>query len=234
MATDTTKHDESADSAAEDEQPDLEKKADPAETPHDKRGSEKAATSEHTTDTEDQPADEPVEDRQDGRPLDDHDDELPDDSHLYQPQREDGRGGFMAGAAAVLSVGLGLCSLTGTSFTEQMRAREEMTGQLESGASPGSPEEQIEAIYGTPWDAVALLNGFFALVAIVLGATVLVLLAKRTDARVWVRALALGGLALGVIGALVATGMYFDLFASAPEPPDMPSTPQQPQAPPPQ
>lgn len=38
----------------------------------------------------------------------------------------------------------------------------------------------------------------------------------------WVRAVAWGGLALGVLGILISAGMYFDLFASMPSIPKGP------------
>ena len=136
-------------------------------------------------------------------------------------------GGFGAGAAAVVSAGLGLCSLTGTSLSEMLRERKQMIGQIEASAQPpsggGGGGDQISALYGAPWHASALLNGVFALLAVVVGGVLLALVAKRAETRSWVKAVALGGLILGAIGLLVAGGMYFDLFAGPPKVPGQPS-----------
>ncbi|MFC4493911.1 hypothetical protein ACFPA8_07150 [Streptomyces ovatisporus] len=137
------------------------------------------------------------------------------------------RGGFGAGAAAVVSAGLGLCSLTGTSLSEMLRERKQMIGQIEASSQPptggGGGADQITALYGAPWHASALFNGVFALLAVVVGGILLALVSKRADTGSWVKAVALGGLILGIIGLVVAGGMYLDLFASQPEVPGQPS-----------
>ncbi|WP_351237105.1 hypothetical protein [Streptomyces sp. NPDC002133] len=129
-------------------------------------------------------------------------------------------GGFAAGAAAVVSAGLGLCSLTGTPLSDMLRSRKELIGQIEAGTGGGV--DQIEAFYGAPWHTAALLNGIFALAAVVIGGVLLAMHAGRASTRPWVKAVALGGVVLGAIGLLVAGGMYLDLFASAPELPTSP------------
>lgn len=132
------------------------------------------------------------------------------------------RRGFGAGAAAVVSAALGLSSLTGTSLSEMLRERKQLIGQIESSAQPpagGGGGDQISALYGAPWHATALFNGLFALLAVIVGGVLLAVVAKRADTGSWVKSVALGGLVLGLIGLLVAGGMYFDLFASPPEVP---------------
>ncbi|WP_051723341.1 hypothetical protein [Streptomyces albus] len=125
------------------------------------------------------------------------------------------RTGFGAGAAAVVSAAFGLCSLTGTSIGQMLHARKELIGQIE--ASSGGGGDQIEAYYSVPWHTAALLNGIFALLAILVGGLLLALHAQRAETRSWVKSVALGGLVLGVVGLLVSLGMYLDLFAKAPE-----------------
>lgn len=66
------------------------------------------------------------------------------------------------------------------------------------------------------------MNGLFALLALAVGGVLLALYTQRADSRSWVRSVALGGVILGLVGLLVATGMYFDLFASTPEVPAAP------------
>lgn len=161
--------------------------------------------------------------------LDKKADEEPEDTHA--PEERDDEfgdiragtapaGGFAAGAAAVVSAGLGLCSLTGTALGDMLRARKELMGQIE--ASTGGGGDQIAGIYSAPWHTAALLNGFFAFAAVVVGGALLAVHAKRADTRSWVKAVALGGVILGAFGLVVAGGMYFDLFAAKPELPAAP------------
>lgn len=119
--------------------------------------------------------------------------------------------GVVPGAAAVVGAALGLASLTGTWLGTVLAERRQLIGQINT--SSGSPAQQIEQIYGAPWHTTAAVNGICALAAlVVLGA---VLLAGRTAAP-WVRAVAWGGLALGVLGLCVAAGTWFDLFGGLP------------------
>lgn len=134
------------------------------------------------------------------------------------------RGGFLTGAAAVLSAGIGVSSLTGTSLSEMLRSRQEVIGQIEAG-SGGGGGDQVQALYGTPWHTTAVVNGVFALIAVLIGGALLAVHAKRADTRPWVKAVALGGVVLGTLGLLVAGGMYFDLFGAQPELPAMPQQP---------
>lgn len=151
------------------------------------------------------------------------DDDLP----PYRPTGSSG-GGLGAATGAIISAALGLCSLTGTSLSEMIRERKSLIGQIEAQGG-GGDVNQIEAFYGAPWHASALINGAFGLVALAIGAVVALAIGKRTDSRVWVKALAIGGAVLGALGLLLAGGMYFDIIADQPE---MPSTPPTaPQAP---
>lgn len=118
-------------------------------------------------------------------------------------------GGIAAGAGAVVAAGLGLASVTGTWLGTLMAERQTVMGQI--GLQTGKTRDQIAAVYGTPWHTTALVNGVFALLAVI--AAVVVLTGRRAT---WVRAVAWGGLALGVLGILISAGMYLDLFASMP------------------
>jgi hypothetical protein len=130
--------------------------------------------------------------------------------------------GVGAGAAAVVSAGLALSSLTGTGVGDMLRARAEIVGQIEASVG-GAAVDQVEAFYGSPWHTAALVNGTVALVAVLVGVVLLAAQSGRPTARAWVRAVALGGVVLGGIGLLVAVGMYLDLFAATPV---LPPTPQ--------
>jgi hypothetical protein len=160
----------------------------------------------------------------------DSDDVLADDHYDHDIEADHAPGlrgtGLGAGAAAVVSAALGVCSLTGTSLSEMLRERKQLIGQIESSSQAqggGGATDQIEAMYGAPWHAAALLNGFFALLAVAVGGVLLAMVAKRADTRSWVKSFAIGGVILGLIGLLVAAGMYLDLFASAPKVPGQPT-----------
>ncbi|MFE0376324.1 hypothetical protein ACFW1M_12200 [Streptomyces inhibens] len=123
--------------------------------------------------------------------------------------------GIAAGAGAVVAAGLGLASVTGTWLGTLMAERQQLLGQIKLQSRQAT--DQISAVYGTPWHTTALVNGVFALLAVIVAAVVL----SRPRAT-WVRAVAWGGLALGVLGILISAGMYLDLFASMPSIPKGP------------
>ncbi|MFG3253433.1 hypothetical protein [Streptomyces sp. NPDC048172] len=132
------------------------------------------------------------------------------------------------GAGAVVSAGLGLASVMGTPLSEMFRERKQLIGQIESSSQQGGGGDAVNAVYGAPWHATAMINGIFALLAVVVGGVLLAALANRSGTRSWVKAVCAGGLVLGVIGLLVAGGMYFDLFASQPDAPTPQPQPQMP------
>ncbi|WP_325051370.1 hypothetical protein [Streptomyces corynorhini] len=121
-------------------------------------------------------------------------------------------GGLGTAAAAVLAVCLGVVALTGTWSSRVLGERQGLVGQLKTGQS-ATAEQQISAIYGDAWHLTALVNGGFALVALIIGAIALALPRPRTA---WVRPFALAGAVLGLLGLLMSLGMYFDLFAALP------------------
>ncbi|MFJ1898197.1 hypothetical protein [Streptomyces sp. NPDC088115] len=127
--------------------------------------------------------------------------------------------GLGTAAAAVVSVGLGIVSLTGAWSGRVAAERETLIGQIKT-SSGGSAAQQISEIYGDAWHATALVNGLFGIVALLVGCYVLVRPAFGAPSAHpqagWVRAVAKGGIALGVIGVLVSVGMYFDLIVALP------------------
>ncbi|WNF29769.1 hypothetical protein RI138_24675 [Streptomyces sp. C11-1] len=129
------------------------------------------------------------------------------------------RHGVGAGAAAVVSAALGVVALTGAWSGRVAAERETLMGQIQT-AGGSSAAEQISAIYGDAWHTTALVNGVFAVLALLVGIFVLVRPAFGAPSDrpqpAWVRAVALAGIALGVLGVLISAGMYFDLFVSLP------------------
>lgn len=151
---------------------------------------------------------------EDGFDEDDLDDE---------PAGTQGATGVLAAAGSVVAVGLGISSLTGTWIGDLMKDREQLIGQIKT--SGGSVHAQLAAGYGTPWHTVALFNGIFALVAILVAAVVLFRPGRPAAAgNHWSQALAWGGLILGVLGLLIAGVMWFDVFTDLPV---VAATPQQ-------
>ncbi|MFF8608236.1 hypothetical protein ACF06X_20105 [Streptomyces sp. NPDC015346] len=118
--------------------------------------------------------------------------------------------GVGAGAAAVVSAGLGFAALTGTWVGKVASERETLIGQIK--AQGGTAAQQISEIYGDAWHTTALVNGVFALLALITAAVVL----TRPRRPVWVRAVAVAGAVLGGIGLLLSAGMFFDLLLSLP------------------
>ncbi|MFB7372695.1 hypothetical protein ACFC0D_22920 [Streptomyces sp. NPDC056222] len=121
--------------------------------------------------------------------------------------------GVGAGAAAVVSAGLGLAALSGTWVGKVGSERETLIGQIN--AQGGTAAQQISEIYGDAWHTTALVNGLFSLLALITAVVVL----TRPQRPVWIRAVAVAGAVLGGIGLFLSAGMYFDLFLSLPSAP---------------
>ncbi|KUL76313.1 MULTISPECIES: hypothetical protein [unclassified Streptomyces] len=122
------------------------------------------------------------------------------------------------GAAAVVSAALGLVSLTGGWIGTVAAARETLIGQLET-SSQANVATQIKAVYGNAWQTSALVAGLFAVVALVVGVVVLARPAFGAPGRpqpAWIKSVAWGGVALGVIGLLLAVLKYTDALLGLP------------------
>ncbi|WTB13846.1 hypothetical protein OG293_09455 [Streptomyces sp. NBC_00829] len=119
--------------------------------------------------------------------------------------------GLGSAAAGVVAAGLGVVALSGTWAGRVAAERQTLIGQIKT-AQGGTPAQQIAAVYGNAWHTTALVNGVFALLALIVGVTVLALPQKAG----WVRAFAVAGVVLGVLGVIVSAGMYFDLFLGMP------------------
>ncbi|MDX2296643.1 MULTISPECIES: hypothetical protein [Streptomyces] len=120
-------------------------------------------------------------------------------------------GGVGSAAAAVVSAALSVVALTGTWTGRVVAERETLIGQIKTSGG-GTPAQQISEIYGDAWHSTALVNGVFALLAVIVAAVVLAL--PRRPLRV--RAIAVAGAVLGGLGLLLSVGTYLDLFLSLP------------------
>lgn len=123
------------------------------------------------------------------------------------------------GAAAVVAAALGVISLSGAWSGRVAAERETLIGQIKTSGG-GSAAQQISEIYADAWHTTALVNGLFALLALLVGVLVLVRPAFGPPAAGpqpgWIRSVALAGIALGVLGVLISVGMYFDLIVGLP------------------
>ncbi|MFE0106250.1 hypothetical protein [Streptomyces sp. NPDC059009] len=126
--------------------------------------------------------------------------------------------GVGQGAAAVVAAALGVIGLSGGWIGTVASARENLMGQLKT-AQSASVGKQVEALYGDAWHATALYAGAFALAALVVGVVVLARPAFGVPGRPqapWIKSVAWAGVALGVLGLLLAIAKYTDLLLGLP------------------
>ncbi|MBW5424460.1 hypothetical protein GKQ77_23335 [Streptomyces sp. BG9H] len=129
--------------------------------------------------------------------------------------------GVGQGAAAVVSVALGVIGLSGGWLGTVASARENLYGQMETARTAGA-DKTIQALYGDSWQATALIAGIFALAALIAGFVVLVrpaFGAPGQEQAPWIKSVAWAGVALGVIGLVLAVAKYSDLLLSLPSAP---------------
>jgi hypothetical protein len=126
--------------------------------------------------------------------------------------------GVGQGAGAVVSAGLGIVSLTGSWVGTVASARQSLLGQLETSSS-SNVATMIDKGYGDAWQATALWGGVFALVALIVGVVVLARPAFGAPGRPqapWIKSVSWAGVALGVIGLLLAVLKYTDVLLGVP------------------
>ncbi|MFJ1544126.1 hypothetical protein [Streptomyces sp. NPDC088246] len=144
------------------------------------------------------------------------------DSDFTDPDFDDsgkGSSGLGSAAAAVAAAGLGVVALSGSWVGKVAAERETLIGQIKTSGG-GTAAQQISEIYGDAWHSTALVNGLFALLALLVGIFALVRPAFGAPSPHpqpgWVRAVATAGIALGVLGLVISAGMYFDLIVALP------------------
>ncbi|MFE9664418.1 hypothetical protein [Streptomyces sp. NPDC005955] len=128
--------------------------------------------------------------------------------------------GVGAGAAAVLSATLGVVGLSGGWLGSVASARQSLIGQLEASSSGGGDvAAQIQGVYGDAWQAAALVGGAFALAALLIGAFTLArpaFSAPGSEPAPWIKSVAWAGVALGLVGLLLAVAKYTDVLLGLP------------------
>lgn len=147
-------------------------------------------------------------------------DEIDDEDDLPEATREEGPTGVGQGAGAVVSAALGLVSLTGSWVGTVASARQSLVGQLHAQTATSSDVAKLlDEGYGDAWKATAFWGGVFALIALVVGVGVLARPAFGAPGKpqaTWIKSVAWGGVALGVVGLLLAVLKYTDLLLDLP------------------
>ncbi|MFI8951857.1 hypothetical protein ACIGO6_35815 [Streptomyces sp. NPDC053750] len=141
-----------------------------------------------------------------------------DDDAVTGAAGTEGPTGVGQGAGAVVSAGLGIVSLTGSWVGTVASAREAVFGQLET-TSTSNVQTMLEKGYGDAWQATALWGGLFALVALIVGVVVLVRPAFGAPGKpqaAWIKSVSWAGVALGVIGLILAVLKYTDVMLAVP------------------
>ncbi|MFJ7901626.1 hypothetical protein ACIQ6V_14185 [Streptomyces sp. NPDC096198] len=135
-----------------------------------------------------------------------------------EEQAAEASSGVGQGAGAVVAAGLGIVSLTGSWVSTVASARQTLVGQLRT-SSQASVSQQIKEVYGNAWHATALWGGLFALAALIVGVVVLARPAFGAPGKTqpaWIKSVAWGGVALGLIGLLLAVLKYTDVLLGLP------------------
>lgn len=147
-------------------------------------------------------------------------DEIDDEDYLPEATREEGPTGVGQGAGAVVSAALGLVSLTGSWVGTVASARQSLVGQLHAQTATSSDVAKLlDEGYGDAWKATAFWGGVFALIALLVGVGVLARPAFGAPGKpqaTWIKSVAWGGVALGVVGLLLAVLKYTDLLLDLP------------------
>lgn len=150
---------------------------------------------------------EPADDTEDG-----------DELLAEEADQVEGATGVGQGAGAVVSAALGIVSLTGGWIGTVAAARETLVGQLQTSSSAGVAT-QIKEVYGDAWQTTAMWAGLFALAALIIGVVVLARPAFGAPGRPqapWIKSVSWAGVALGVIGLLLAVLKYTDALLGLP------------------
>ncbi|MGR6972886.1 hypothetical protein ACU639_25395 [Streptomyces cynarae] len=145
-------------------------------------------------------------------------DEAEEATEVTEEAAPKGPSGIGQGAGAVVSAALGFVSLSGSWLGTVAGARQQLIGQLRT-SSQASVAKQIKAVYGDAWHATALWGGLFALAALIVGVVVLARPAFGVPGKpqaAWIKSVAWGGVALGVIGLFLAVLKYTDILLGLP------------------
>lgn len=132
---------------------------------------------------------------------------------------QEGPSGVGQGAGAVVSAVLGLVSLTGGWIGTVAAQKESLLSQMQNSSQSSSVATLLKEGYGDVWNVQALYAGGFALLGLLVGVFVLARPAFGAPGKpqaAWIKSVAWGGVALGVIGLLLAVLKYTDVLMGLP------------------
>lgn len=133
---------------------------------------------------------------------------------------KEGSVGVGQGAAALVSAVLGFVSLTGSWLGTVAGARQGINGQLEmQAAQSASVATTIKAVYGDAWQTTALWGGIFALAALLVGVAALARPAFGAPGKPqagWIKSVSWAGVALSLLGLLLAVLKYTNVILDVP------------------
>ncbi|MFI6880919.1 hypothetical protein ACIBL6_46455 [Streptomyces sp. NPDC050400] len=138
---------------------------------------------------------------------------------LAEAEAQSGPSGVGQGAGAIVSVALGIVALSGSWLGTIASARESLIGQLNTSQS-ASVAQQVSEVYGDSWHAAAVVGGTISLIALLVGAFVLVKPAFGVPGKpqaLWIRSTAWAGVSLAVLGLLLAVAKYSDILLGLPK-----------------
>ncbi|KOU77014.1 membrane protein [Streptomyces sp. MMG1533] len=138
------------------------------------------------------------------------------------PVEAEGPTGVGQGAGAVVSAALGVVSLTGGWIGNLAAQKENLLSQMENSSQNSSVATLLKEGYGDVWNVTALYGGMFALAALIVGVVVLIRPAFGAPGKpqaAWIKSVSWAGVALGVIGLLLAVLKYTDVLVSLPSAP---------------
>ncbi|MEU6313408.1 hypothetical protein [Streptomyces sp. NPDC047014] len=143
-----------------------------------------------------------------------------DDESFDEDLAEDRKPGHVGSAAfAIVSAGLGVVALSGSWVSGIVSERASVLARLEL-TQAADANAQIAAQFVDPWHATAMVNGIFAVLALIIATFVLALPAFSSPERhlpTWVRSVSWAGIGLGALGVLLFVLMYFDLLLAVPK-----------------
>ncbi|MFD4503782.1 hypothetical protein [Streptomyces sp. NPDC058457] len=204
-----------AEATTDEEKVSVTKSADDASESGTEAGAEPEAAAAGTEAADGTDADLDAEDAEDAEDVE----HLEDDADLAGDLAEaEGPSGVGQGAGAVVSVALGLVSLTGGWIGTVAAARETLIGQLQT-SSTASVATQVKEVYGDAWQTTALWAGLFALAALLTAVVVLARPAFGAPGKPqapWIKSVAWAGVAIAVIGLLLAVLKYSEALLGLP------------------
>ncbi|MFE2525364.1 hypothetical protein ACFXEL_14115 [Streptomyces sp. NPDC059382] len=165
-----------------------------------------------------EPADKAVAEPLDGSTAPEASDDDLEAEFAAEDEEAEQVGGVASAASAIVAAGLSVVALSGSWVSRVVAERQNLVNQLDL-SQTADTNAKIAALYSAPWHATALVNGVLSAIALLVALFVLARPAFGVPGRTlptWIRSVAWAAIALGALGVLLFTLMYFDLLLPAP------------------